>query len=236
MLDPAGGSWYVEDLTEALAQQAWSHFQAIESRGGFTDAHDFIAAHLEQVSDQRSDDVDHRRTKITGVNEYPNLDEQPLPQTGEVARIHRYATDFEALRDRSDASCSAQVRGHGCCCCRWARLPSTTSGPRSRRTCWRPAVSRPSTPDRSTRRASTPRSRKPAARNIAIICGTDARYGSEVAGVVRAAHAAGITAIYLAGPRKAVADIDQSQLPDEYLTASIDAVHALSNLLGRLGA
>ena len=38
VLDPAGGSWFVEDLTEALAEQAWKHFQDIESRGGFVEA------------------------------------------------------------------------------------------------------------------------------------------------------------------------------------------------------
>ena len=38
VLDPAGGSWFVEDLTEQLAQQAWQHFQAIEARGGFSAA------------------------------------------------------------------------------------------------------------------------------------------------------------------------------------------------------
>jgi methylmalonyl-CoA mutase len=54
--------------------------------------------------------------------------------------------------------------------------------------------------------------------------------------VVEAAHAAGISTIYLAGPHKAVADLDESHLPDDYLTAAIDAVHALSNLLSRLGA
>ena len=31
VLDPAGGSWFVEDLTEQLAEQAWEHFQAIEA-------------------------------------------------------------------------------------------------------------------------------------------------------------------------------------------------------------
>src|ERR1700751_1089470 len=38
VLDPAGGSWFVEDLTEQLAQQAWEPFQTIQSRGGFVDA------------------------------------------------------------------------------------------------------------------------------------------------------------------------------------------------------
>ena len=78
VLDPAGGSWYVEDLTEELAQQAWRRFQGIEARGGFAEAHDFIAAQIREVRDKRNDDIDHRRTKLTGVNEYPDLAEPPL--------------------------------------------------------------------------------------------------------------------------------------------------------------
>ena len=54
VLDPAGGSWFVEDLTEGLAAQAWSHFQDIEARGGFTVARDHIAAQIEQVRAERS--------------------------------------------------------------------------------------------------------------------------------------------------------------------------------------
>src|SRR6185437_267455 len=99
----AGGSWYTEDLTEGLAQQAWNHFQAIEARGGFVDAQGFIVAEIAAVCDKRIEDVDHRRTKITGVNEYPDPTEDPLPQTAEIPGVGRYAADFEALRDRSDA-------------------------------------------------------------------------------------------------------------------------------------
>ena len=80
VLDPAGGSWFVEDLTEQLAQQAWEHFQAIEQRGGFIDAHDYVAEQIGDIAARRTDDIAHRRTAITGVNEYPNLAEPPLPQ------------------------------------------------------------------------------------------------------------------------------------------------------------
>ena len=45
-----------------------------------------------------------------------------------------------------------------------------------------------------------------AARRVAVICGTDARYGTEASDVVAAAHAAGVAQVYLAGPEKAVAD------------------------------
>jgi methylmalonyl-CoA mutase len=70
----------------------------------------------------------------------------------------------------------------------------------------------------------------------AVICGTDKRYGTEVAGIVDAARNAGVSRIYLAGPDQAVADTDPQHRPDEYLTAKINAVEALSDLLTRLGA
>jgi methylmalonyl-CoA mutase len=72
---------------------------------------------------------------------------------------------------------------------------------------------------------------------VAVICGTDRRYRDEAAEMVRAARTAGIRRVYLAGPRTALGDVDdQAQLPDEYLTAKINAVQALSHLLNRLGA
>ncbi len=52
--------------------------------------------------------------------------------------------------------------------------------------------------------------------------------------MVEAARAAGVSHVLLAGPEKAVADADAK--PDDYLTAKIDAVEALSTLLTRLGA
>jgi methylmalonyl-CoA mutase len=67
-----------------------------------------------------------------------------------------------------------------------------------------------------------------------VICGTDARYGTEAAGVVEAARKAGVSRVLLAGPEKAVAEADPK--PDDYLTAKIDAVETLSGLLTRLGA
>ncbi|HVQ48713.1 MAG TPA: methylmalonyl-CoA mutase, partial [Mycobacterium sp.] len=69
---------------------------------------------------------------------------------------------------------------------------------------------------------------------IAVICGTDARYADEASAVVEAARQAGVRQILLAGPEKAVAEADSK--PDGYLTAKIDAVETLSDLLTRLGA
>ena len=70
-----------------------------------------------------------------------------------------------------------------------------------------------------------------------VICGTDARYGTDVSDVVEAARAAGVSHVYLAGPEKALGEPSAgAPRPDEFLTAKIDAIDALSTLLTRLGA
>ena len=102
VLDPVAGSWFVEDLTEQLAQQAWEHFQAIEERGGFVEARGFPSRSKRCVT-RRADDVAQRRTALTGVNGYPNLAEPPLPHGDSTFTLERYAAGFEKLRDRSDA-------------------------------------------------------------------------------------------------------------------------------------
>jgi methylmalonyl-CoA mutase len=238
VLDPAGGSWYVEALTEALAQQAWRRFQAIEAHGGFVEAQDFVAAQIREVRDKRTDDIDHRRTKLTGVNEYPDLAEPPLTQTGGTAdsTVYRYAADFEALRDRSDAVFVRTGARPGV-----FLIPLGPLAEHNTRVTFATNLLAsggveavyPGPLDASGIAAAAEEAGHP---DIAVICGTDARYGSQVAGVVEAAHAAGISTVYLAGPQKAVADLAESHQPDEYLTAKIDAVDALSNLLSRLGA
>ena len=74
---------------------------------------------------------------------------------------------------------------------------------------------------------------------VAVICGTDSRYGTEAAAVVEAARSAGVAHVCLAGVPKALegaVEADPKHLPDEFLTAKIDAVKVLSSLLARLGA
>lgn len=66
-----------------------------------------MAEQIAAVAERRAADIAHRRTALTGVNEFPNLDEDPLPRTGEPAGVLRYAAGFEALRNRSDAVLAA---------------------------------------------------------------------------------------------------------------------------------
>lgn len=235
VLDPAGGSWYVEDLTESLAAQAWSHFQDIEARGGFVAARDHVAEQVELVRAQRADDIAHRRTAITGVNEFPNLTEPALPRSDSSAAVQRYAAGFEALRDRSDAYLERTGSRPAV-----LLLPLGPLAEHNIRATF--AVNllasggvdtvNPGTVDAVGVAAAV----ADAGASVAVVCGTDARYGTDSAAVVQAARSAGLEHILLAGPEKAVADNPADARPDGYLTAKIDAVEALSSLLTRLGA
>jgi methylmalonyl-CoA mutase len=242
VLDPAGGSWFVEDLSEELAHQAWQHFQAIEKNGGFVEASDYIAGQIGEVAAQRADDIAHRRTAITGVNEYPNLSEPALPQNDSSAsplaagNLTRYAAEFETLRDRSDA-----YLGRTGSRPRALLLPLGPLAEHNIRATFAAnllasggieAVN-PGTVDVDAVAKAVADAGSP---SVAVICGTDSRYGTEVAAIVEAAHSAGVAHVCLAGPKKAVADADLTHQPDEFLTAKINAVEALSNLLSRLGA
>jgi methylmalonyl-CoA mutase len=234
VLDPAGGSWFVEDLTEQLARQAWQQFQAIEANGGFVDARDYVATQIAEIAARRADDIAHRRTAITGVNEYPNLGEPPLPQDDSSSEVQRYAAEFEALRDRSDAYL-ARVGARP----QVVLLPLGPLAEHNIRTTFAANLLasggieaiNPGTIDADEVADAVADAGSPAA---AVICGTDKRYQDEATGIVEAARRAGIAYVYLAGPEQALGDAEPR--PDEYLTAKINAVEALSDLLTRLGA
>lgn len=234
VVDPSGGSWFVEDLTDQLAQQAWAKFQDLESRGGFVAARDHLSAQIAEVAARRADDIAHRRTALTGVNEFPNLAENALAQTDSFPGVVRYAAAFEALRNRSDAYLAKTGKRP-----QVVLLPVGPLAEHNIRTTFASnllasggieAVN-PGTVDAAGVAAAA------AGHVAAVVCGTDARYAEEAGDIIKAARAAGVAHVCLAGPEKAVENIaDKSSLPDECLTMKIDAVEALSTLLTRLGA
>jgi methylmalonyl-CoA mutase len=236
VLDPAGGSWFVEDLTEQLAEQAWKHFGDIESRGGFEAARDYIAGEIAGVADRRADDIAHRRTALTGVNEYPNLAEPPLPHGDPLVAVARYAAGFEALRARAGAF--LEKNGSR------PRVLLLPLGPLAEHNVRATFVTNllasggieSVNPGPVYAAGVSSVVAEAGFVNTAVICGTDARYHADVPAVVDAARAAGVSQIYLAGPQRAIADVGEAHRPDGYLTAKIDAVEVLSDLLTRLGA
>ncbi len=77
LIDPAGGAWHIEKLTEQLAQAAWKQFQDIEADGGMLAAlrAGAIQASIAALARQRRRDLAVRKTALVGSNIYPNLAE-----------------------------------------------------------------------------------------------------------------------------------------------------------------
>jgi methylmalonyl-CoA mutase len=73
--DPAGGSWYVESLTDELASKAWEQVQAFERDGGITAlvASGKLSQKLAEATAERQARLAHRKLKKTGINEFPLL-------------------------------------------------------------------------------------------------------------------------------------------------------------------
>lgn len=78
--DPAGGSWYIEELTAELAELAWKEIQAIETMGGFVQAarQTYIQEKLRDLLTLRLEDVSKRKVQLIGTNHYANLHEPEL--------------------------------------------------------------------------------------------------------------------------------------------------------------
>jgi methylmalonyl-CoA mutase len=121
VIDPAGGSWYVERLTDELADAAWAAFQEVEEAGGFRAAVEagLVNQRIDAVRARRDADIDHRRARLTGLSEFPDLSEPvPVPAPGPTAGQptngslgrHRRSERFEALRQRVDKHAIATGR------------------------------------------------------------------------------------------------------------------------------
>ncbi|MFJ5757925.1 methylmalonyl-CoA mutase subunit beta [Neobacillus sp. NPDC093182] len=77
VVDPAGGSWYVEALTKELAEKAWQYFQMIEANGGLLEVlkSGWLQDEIASVQTKREQDVFTRKQSIVGTNVYANLAE-----------------------------------------------------------------------------------------------------------------------------------------------------------------
>ena len=110
--DPAGGSFYVESLTDELARAGWGIMQSTEAVGGISAviADGSLHAAVDQQWEARLEALGTRREPLTGVSEYPLLDDAgALPNDGDAVSptdgglpIRRLAEPFEDLCDAAD--------------------------------------------------------------------------------------------------------------------------------------
>ena len=97
VIDPAGGAWAVERLTQDLAVAGWEFLQALDGGASLDDA---VAA----VVAERDRQVATRRRPLTGLTEFPHLAETLPERSGEPDDVRRYGAAFEALRDEPATS------------------------------------------------------------------------------------------------------------------------------------
>jgi len=109
--DAAAGSYYIEALTDALAQEAWSVFQHVEADGGWSAAlkSGAVEKALEESRGRKADAIAGRQQTLVGVNNYPNdsddltLVDEPPPFSSDPFRQSRLAEPFEDLRRKAGA-------------------------------------------------------------------------------------------------------------------------------------
>jgi len=79
-VDPWGGSWYLESLTDALMRKAWDHIQEVESHGGMAAAINagLPKMRIEEAAARRQAHIDSGREVIVGVNKYRLAKEDPI--------------------------------------------------------------------------------------------------------------------------------------------------------------
>lgn len=124
IVDPAAGSYYIENLTVSIAKQAWELFLQVEEEGGMTEA--VKAGRIQEAvngsNKARHEAVSKRKEILLGTNQYPNFTElagEKSPLTSacccgneneesdtEFASLNtdRAASEFEALRLQTEHS------------------------------------------------------------------------------------------------------------------------------------
>ena len=120
VVDPAGGSYYVETLTVNIAKEAWKLFLAVEEEGGFFAlvGEGKVQAAVNESCAKRHTDVARRKEILLGTNQYPNINEMAVSKIekkegcccsgdsrgANALAMKRAATDFEALRLATEAA------------------------------------------------------------------------------------------------------------------------------------
>ncbi|QIY60916.1 methylmalonyl-CoA mutase family protein [Streptomyces sp. RPA4-2] len=231
VIDPAGGSWYVERLTDELAHAGWEFFQQIERSGGQAAAlrSGRVGEDLAKTWAARSAKLAKRREPITGVSEFPHLAERlveraptPEPPSGGLPRVRRDEA-YETLRARSDAHLAASGAR--------PRIFLATLGPAAAHTARATFASnlfQAGGIEPVTGEATAEAFRAGGATEVCL-CSSDTLYEEQAEAAVEMLRSAGARHVFLAGRPGQYTDVDA------YVFAGCDAVDVLSTTLDRMG-
>jgi len=255
--DATGGAWFTETLADDLAKTAWAEFQKIESEGGF--AASLMAgafqARVAAVREARAKDVARRKIPLTGVSEYPLLEEIGAP-VAEVAPVSakpvsesglkyfvktlppkgadaiatalepiRLAAPFEALRDAA-AKADRPPTVFLATLGSLAEFTARADFARNFFAAGGIVSKEPPIPPKTVPELAA--AFKASGCRIAVLCSTDKMYEAEAAGAAEALKKAGAQRVWLAGKHEGVGI-------DANIFAGADVVHLLKLAQAELG-
>ena len=242
VIDPAGGSFYVESLTESLAEAGWAVFQALEEAGGILAAlsSGSFAEEIEANREERHRKLAFREDAVTGVSEFPLPDEKPLSRqtaptepTGGLPRI-RWSERHEAMRERADHFTAVHHRPPTV-----LLVPIGSARAAAARLTFAGDLLRPAgiagetlaTPGDTTSDEALSGALASNSTTVACLCGTDDAYTASAAAVADALRRSGATKVLLAGQAKAA----PGATIDTFIYRGCDAVAVQESTLTELG-
>ena len=229
VVDPAGGSWFVESLTRDLAQHGWSLVQQTERDGGIVSMLDSGIIHdaLEESVTQRARAVATRKRPITGVSEFPNIEEssagsQAMTDHGGETPfpplvLRRASEGFEQQRLRAD---SADTR---------PTIYLVTLGSPAQSTA-RATFAKNFFETAGIRTIAGPlEGYVDSGTDVVCLCSTDSVYVEQAAAAVEELRNAGARRIFLAGRGAQVPGVD------EEIGIGVDVLEVLTRTLDEMG-
>ena len=203
VVDPAGGAWMFERLTDELADKAWAFFQEIERAGGMTKALPLVAEKIAAVQAERARNIARRKDPITGVSEFPNINEAdaaPISATsGAGLKPIRLAEGFEHLRDLSDAFKARTGQRPRIFLANLGAVTDFTARATFAKNFFEAGGIEAVPGAGGSNPADMARDLKHSGAAFAIICGTDTGYAGNAAAIAKALKDAGAKTVYLAG-------------------------------------
>ncbi|MDS4040965.1 MAG: methylmalonyl-CoA mutase family protein [Candidatus Competibacter sp.] len=138
-VDPAGGSWYVENLTDSVARKTWAIFQEVEKQGGMAKALEagWPQAQIADTAVKRAANLAKRKDIFVGTNMYPNLKEtriEPAPvdawavQSERAAALKQYRAGANAGQKQAALDALAKAGANGIEAAIQAALAGATLG------------------------------------------------------------------------------------------------------------
>jgi methylmalonyl-CoA mutase len=112
--DPGAGSYYIENLTDSIADQAWKLFQLVEKKGGMIECikAGFIQDEVEKSRLSDESELSKRKIVRIGTNQYPNLLENMLEknQASKKTTDHKAGTKYKKLTVLRETEALDQLR------------------------------------------------------------------------------------------------------------------------------